>query len=127
MAIEVGDVVNYVPDVCHARIPDKKTGRYPFKFGVKKSALRGKESAIEEIPEGEVGRMLSNPRSVEKMAILSAQVTWSARVNAVNDDGTYNIDVKQNCSDFDEPCMVTLHCDNVREDASGKTPHTIHS
>lgn len=125
--LEIGDKVRYVPDTCHALVPDHKTGTFPFKMGVKRMDPVSKEETVTEVSHDKLAAKLASMRRSpkgradrDKLVLMSPLVTWPAYVTAVNDDGTVDLHIKHKGEDNDN----AMDCPSVKIDLTGKTPHT---
>lgn len=125
--MQVGDNVNYVPDQCHALIPNMTDhpekgivrGDYPWVIGFKE---RGGE--VREITGVELSNRLKALKrgrkgfAQEGLEFIRPKISWPAVVTAVRGD---EVDL-----DVDAPnSAVTLHV-TVKVDPTGKKPHTCH-
>lgn len=135
-AYTVGDVVEYLPHVCHA-FNCNANNEYPWVIGLKKNPhyelnpQTGENEIVEdvvELDEGQLHRTVlpgihHSPSPKEgrgKLVPLRPQRAWPARVIAVEPDGTVDLDIASNIGSG----MITLHYRNVPIDESGSKPHT---
>lgn len=133
---QVGDVVEYLPHICHAFTPDANN-HYPWVIGLKQNPhyeenpQTGEKEIIEDVVELEEGHMhrhvlphighAPNPRDQKsKLVPLRPKCPWRAVVQKVHEDGTVDLDVESNVGRG----MVTLHYANVPVDESAATPHS---
>lgn len=133
----VGDVVEYLPHVCHAFTPDPNN-RYPWVIGMKQNPRyeenpnTGARELVEDIVEIDEGRLHRevlphvgrgpNPTDVKgRLVPLRPRNPWAATVTAVHPGGrTVDLDVDSNVGRG----MITLHYARVPVDEAGMTPHT---
>lgn len=123
--LRVGDRVRYVPHTLHAREHDIDQN-YPWVFGFKHrrqvivdqaSQRWGWEDYVEVLDDKrmkEIAAYLSrhsNRAEEEKnLYLLRPSRTWPAKVVAVNDDGTADIDIEARwCDRLSRGSGVTLH------------------
>jgi hypothetical protein len=114
--VEVGMEVNYVPDTIHAFIPFTENGKTLFTWAV---GLKAPNGEVKELGFEDLVRLKRNrSASLSKSVFLHPNKLWNAVVTEVHEDGSVELDVISG--------GVTHHCSNVKQDASGKIPHTFH-
>lgn len=125
MSVQVGDTLSYIPDTCHALTAGP--AGYPWVVGVKEKTIdhskRGASKEVVELTADQLSKRIKSirkhPRAKEqmdKLVFIRPKTLWPAKVTAVNEDGTVNLDVAVGGG-------VTLHCDNIKECAKGTTPN----
>jgi hypothetical protein len=116
--LEIGSVVAYVPDTIHAFVPfTDENGVTKFTWAIgKKSSPNG---PVVEMSFDDLVRLKRNKSSkLGSVVYMQPNNVWNAVVTEVHEDGSVNLDIKSGDA-------VTLHCPNVKEDPTGKTPHTF--
>lgn len=132
---KVGDVVEYLPHMCHA-FNHNGNNEYPWVIGMKKNPHyeehphTGEKVLVEDVVELEESRLhrhvlpgiaqAPNPGEERKKLVpLRPTKPWRAVVRGVRDDGL-DLDIDSNIG----VGMITLHYDGVPVDESGTTPHS---
>ena len=133
---QVGDVVEYLPHVCHA-FNCNANNEYPWVIGERKNPryerdpVTGEEKLVEDVVELDEGKMhrnvlpflqhLPNPKEERQRYVpLRPKRPWKALVTKVNPDGTVDLDVESNVGSG----MLTLHYKSIAVDETGQVPHT---
>ena len=134
--VKVGDVVEYLPHICHAFTPDENN-QYPWVIGLRQNPhyeenpRTGEKEVVEDIVELEEGHLhrsvipqighSPNPRDQKsKLVPIRPKKPWRGIVQHVHADGTVDLDVESNIGRG----MVTLHYAKVPIDEAGRTPHS---
>lgn len=108
--------VAYVPDKCHAFDWDHETKKYAWKF-TQTVGDRTNDIADAKILDAIKGQGKEFKKTLNP---IGPQTAWPAQIVNLNADGTADLDIESH----NRGC--TLHYKNVREDPTGKTPHTFH-
>ena len=137
--LKPGDDVQYVPDAIHA-LHKNHHGDYPWVLGrriVNRARLktapeniikcrRGEEVFDCEVLEGKrveeylgfVRRSPDPAKEAKNIVLIEPKELWPAKVKAVNEDGTVNLEIHSGRHG------AVHHCDNVPVDNTRKEPHT---
>lgn len=133
---QVGDVVEYLPHVCHA-FNCNANNEYPWVIGLKQNPRyvinpsTGEQEVVEDVVEVDEGHLhravlpnlLNAPDSREqrkRLVPLRPKRPWKAVVTEVNPDGTLDLDINSNVGTG----MITLGYAKVPVDETGKLPHS---
>ena len=132
--LKVGDVVEYLPHVCHAQNRCRVTGDFPWVMGLKRVRINDsttpptKEQYVEELSDNDLAKYFgwlkrTHPDMAEKekknLVFIRPKAPWSAKVVAVNADGTVDLAIASNQGG------VTLNYQNIQVvDVESTTHHT---
>lgn len=133
---QVGDVVEYLPHICHAFTPNANN-EYPWAIGLKhnphfvENPATGEKELVEDVLEIEESKLhrevlgqvrnAPDPRDQRgKLVPLRPKKPWRAVVRGVHTDCTLDLEVESNVGKG----MVTLHYARVPVDESGMAPHS---
>lgn len=118
----VGGAAFYLPSIDHATNANQ-AGQFPWVLGVKTHTGEVKELAGKALADHLrwLKRQGRNPIAENKRLVpVRPGAPWPAKVTAVNDDGTVNLDIQSNNGG------VTLHYDGVPVDPTKQEPHSCH-
>ncbi len=121
--VEVGEVVNYVPGRMHARQCNAKR-EFPWVMGWQHQRMRGGElhTEVEVLSPRRLAEMLEyvdkhSDKATEskKLVPVAPAHFWPAKVVAVNDDGTVDLDIQAHwCESYSCGNGVTLTYRGIR-------------